>query len=106
MPRLMVKLMRRIAAPAEDSGAAVRASAFQAARTPGRFARCQDMSDKPHPDPGGTYGTADPADPARRDRWRKETHHGPALDPALTHRPDEGHERVPDAVIPEALDEG
>ena len=53
------------------------------------------MTSKPHPDPGGTYGTADPVDPARRDQWRKEYRLGEGLDPSLTHEADEGHEMVP-----------
>lgn len=63
-------------------------------------ARCEDMTDKPHPDPGGTYGTADPASPARRDRWRTEQHQGEGGDPSLTHEADGGHERVPPAAKP------
>lgn len=60
----------------------------------GRRTRLQDMTEKPHSDPGGTYGTGDPADPARRDRFRTDQHQ-PGPDPSLTHDADEGHEAVP-----------
>jgi hypothetical protein len=41
--------------------------------------------------PGGTYGTADPAEPARRDKLRKDQHLGPGPDPSYRHEAhDEG----------------
>lgn len=51
------------------------------------------MSKSPHPDPGGTYGPGDTADPARRDRFRTDQHI-PGPDPSLNHDADEGHEGV------------
>jgi len=53
------------------------------------------MDKTTHPQPGGTYGNGDPAEPARRDRFRTDQYI-PGPDPSLHHQPEEGHEPVGD----------
>jgi len=76
-------------------GGAVREGrAFRLREREGRSVRSSAMTQPPHPEPGGTYGNGDPAEPARRDKFRTDQHI-PGPDPSLHHEPDEGHEPVP-----------